>query len=592
MHTVRFLVLFSISLIPVTSFATDYFVAPNGNDQNPGSVDRPWQTLDKANSTVRAGDTVNLRQGKHIGVIQPANSGSKGSPIVYRNFNREAATVSAPNGSASAISLTRDHIRVEGLVVEVSNPPTGRTFNVVVKGNHNVIRGLSMTGSSDLVSDHNRGIEEGGLIIEGGDYNLVEGNLIQKFSFQGLKLKDIPRFNRIRNNRIQDNWGDPIRIDSSKGVIQANLIENNYLAGSRAANGIQFNGDYSLADQQGDTSNRGVVIRNNEIVGNAEMCIALKGTSDIVIEGNVCTGHQSDNDGFTDGVHQRNSSPAIHKGGSKFGSKNIIIRRNVVYDNQSGVNGYENWKIYNNTIVGNNRDYEGPNSQFNPQGEPFFVGIRPAGGHKLGIKNNIICDHNSAEVRLHTDSRGEIDGNLYCDRSADSNLALVDAATRDWSSHSLTSWQAVLRDLSQMEGRDRNSISADPAFENAPNRPVGSSDRFKFTLRASSPAIDAGVPLTYAQASGSGRELIVKDARYFSDGYGIVEGDQIRVANEPPVRITSINYAENRITLARNITWSAGAPVNLNYVGAGPDIGAYEFSAFDAPTPPTLAASP
>jgi hypothetical protein len=38
-----------------------YYVAPSGNDSNPGTMDRPWQTIQKAADTLIAGDTVYIR---------------------------------------------------------------------------------------------------------------------------------------------------------------------------------------------------------------------------------------------------------------------------------------------------------------------------------------------------------------------------------------------------------------------------------------------------------------------------------------------------------------------------------------------------
>lgn len=38
--------------------AVEYHVAPSGDDANPGTAVEPWQTLEKANMTMQAGDTV------------------------------------------------------------------------------------------------------------------------------------------------------------------------------------------------------------------------------------------------------------------------------------------------------------------------------------------------------------------------------------------------------------------------------------------------------------------------------------------------------------------------------------------------------
>ena len=45
--------------------ATNYFVATNGSDSNSGTIDKPFATLDKAQSKVMAGDTVYIRQGTY-----------------------------------------------------------------------------------------------------------------------------------------------------------------------------------------------------------------------------------------------------------------------------------------------------------------------------------------------------------------------------------------------------------------------------------------------------------------------------------------------------------------------------------------------
>src|SRR5438874_819104 len=47
--------------------AATYHVANSGNDSHAGSQDAPWQTLQKAASTVRPGDTVIVHPGTYAG---------------------------------------------------------------------------------------------------------------------------------------------------------------------------------------------------------------------------------------------------------------------------------------------------------------------------------------------------------------------------------------------------------------------------------------------------------------------------------------------------------------------------------------------
>jgi hypothetical protein len=120
-------------------------------------------------------------------------------------------------------------------------------------------------------------------------------------------------------------------------------------------------------------------------------------------------------------------------------------------------------------------------------------------------------------------------------------------------------------------------LGMDPSF-------VGPTD---FHLAAGSPAIDAGGFLTNVAAAdtGSGTTLVLADAGFFQDGWAGTEPDSIAVgAATNVVRIESIDYATDTVTLASAITRTAGDAVSLARTsdgtevlhGAAPDIGAYE----------------
>lgn len=145
---------------------------------------------------------------------------------------------------------------------------------------------------------------------------------------------------------------------------------------------------------------------------------------------------------------------------------------------------------------------------------------------------------------------------------------------------------------------DPGNIMANPNFVNYAGN--------DFRLSAGSPAIAAGTYLTTVASSdsGSGSSLVVSDAGYFQDGYGIsgVSADCIAVTTATNhVCITSVNYQTQTLTLAGGITRSAGDPVWLYsdstqrtvLNGSAPNIGAtFDPSQASAPAPPTgLAAS-
>ncbi|MCC2684506.1 MAG: peptide-binding protein [Paenibacillaceae bacterium] len=82
-----------------------FFVAPNGSDRNPGTLERPFSTLARARDAVREAKSVGsrpivvyLRQGTYYlpetFVLGSEDSGMEGCPVVYASYPGEKATVS------------------------------------------------------------------------------------------------------------------------------------------------------------------------------------------------------------------------------------------------------------------------------------------------------------------------------------------------------------------------------------------------------------------------------------------------------------------------------------------------------------------
>ncbi|MDO6809418.1 right-handed parallel beta-helix repeat-containing protein [Zobellia galactanivorans] len=82
-------------LISISSFARDIYVAKNGDDTNPGTLESPYLTISKAASEAVAGDIVYIRAGTYEETLTPANSGSPGQPIVFQSYPGEKVIISA-----------------------------------------------------------------------------------------------------------------------------------------------------------------------------------------------------------------------------------------------------------------------------------------------------------------------------------------------------------------------------------------------------------------------------------------------------------------------------------------------------------------
>ena len=100
-------------------------------------------------------------------------------------------------------------------------------------------------------------------------------------------------------------------------------------------------------------------------------------------------------------------------------------------------------------------------------------------------------------------------------------------------------------------------------------------------LQPGSLAIDEGIALTSVTSpDGSSTQFQVENSRYFVDGWGIIEGDEIRlIGGGEKAWISHVDYSTDTITVDRMISWTQGEGVALVYVGGAPDLGAHEYGA-------------
>lgn len=78
----------------VAASATEYYVATTGSDEATGSQDAPFRTVQRAAEAMQAGDTCIVREGVYRETVRPANSGSADRPIAFRAAEGESVVVS------------------------------------------------------------------------------------------------------------------------------------------------------------------------------------------------------------------------------------------------------------------------------------------------------------------------------------------------------------------------------------------------------------------------------------------------------------------------------------------------------------------
>ena len=611
---VFFIIFFTQSAFAAVFYVDKESIGGLCSDNNSGkSIDTPWCSIAKANSILGPGDSVYIRKGIYTDVIEPQKSGTPLQPIVYKKYSNDDVIIQGRPKEKLVVNIgglctdwqPKSYIIVDGLQIErgagtLLNTPQA-LISIYGRGSkHNVIRNCTLVGTEQpLLSawDQGKGLRVGGISISESSNNIIENNIIKNMTYIGVMIGGLPwpRFNIIRNNHIKNIVQDGIHIGTPLGndSILGLLIEDNEIHGSLISDGIQANGCFNDEESKNCVGVSGVIVRNNRIYNNAENSIDLKGTRHWVIGNNVLYESYGNNDGGykarpfekcnTPPCNNNSGGSNIAKGANRY-SRDIIIRNNIIYDGSGGVVVWDGYILYNNTILNNRRTFKGPNQSVCTKDgcsrHPGFPGVYGPGDDAILI-NNIIGD-NGFEVTYNYQRKWLIDYNLYySSRPAPFNGLAQYFSKREWFAFNLDDWQQYLKKNDKVSGKDEhNFVGKNPGaiFTQVGSAPFGSYKKFDFTPVLNAPVVDAGRSLTHTVQDGSGTLLLVQDARFFFDGYGVTEGDMVVVGTNPPVRIMHVNYITNELHLAEPITWKKGDSVNRPYSGKAPDIGAGNLS--------------
>ncbi len=93
--------------------AATYYVAPQGNDANPGTEGQPWRTLQHAANRITAGDEVIIMPGAYDErvVLPRGKSGSPEGWIVFRSHLPGQAFIKGFEGNSN------NFIRIQGFAI-------------------------------------------------------------------------------------------------------------------------------------------------------------------------------------------------------------------------------------------------------------------------------------------------------------------------------------------------------------------------------------------------------------------------------------------------------------------------------------------
>jgi hypothetical protein len=520
------LTILAVFIMCSSSWAATYYVATNGNDGNPGTLSKPWETIGKANRTLKPGDTVHIRDGTYHEEIRPNRSGTSGSYITYAVYGSETVTIDRNNNGNGVDLDGRSYIKIDGInLTDCQAWVTSGTYGY----DYCVIQNCYMKNASNYV-----GFE----VRDGCDYNKILNCRIDAGScYDGLN---------VGRNRTTESYG-----------AHYNLIQGNEIIG----------GKHSCLNIGGNKT-RYNIIRGNYFHHGAK----ILGTGALgawtVIDQNILRS-------------TRTNLMQIR-------SRNDIIRRNELHNDFSIASGNAGILLQATTERPNTRDIRVYNNTLYFLVDGGWVGVKMAmydsNAHLEDnvFKNNILYNAETQNSSNYVVNYSRVVTTPPTDVFASNVIAkalpnIHVIRMYEYGDARLTLDEAKAAYLHLFPN---TNIDVAPRFVDAGN--------IDFHLAGDSPCIDAGSHLTFTVGSGTGNEIVVEDAGYFIDGWNIVEGDLIQVGSNDAVRISEIDYDRNTITLTSSISWNDGDPVDLPYNGAKPDIGAYEYqSGTSDPIPPT-----
>jgi parallel beta-helix repeat protein len=193
----------NLTFLPMVSRHTsNYYVAPDGSDTNPGTIDAPWKHPQFAVETAPTGASIYLRAGSY----RPMTIERSGLTLL--GYPGETAIISGDGVEQHTIMIRNtSDVSIRSLTIQ-DNP--------IVYGT-----GIHVENSHDI---------------------LISSNLIQSNQGFGVVLKDVVGV-IVEYNEITDNAnGIEVRYGSDGVVLRDNQVHNNHrrVDSGRAAIGINF----------------------------------------------------------------------------------------------------------------------------------------------------------------------------------------------------------------------------------------------------------------------------------------------------------------------------------------------------------------
>ena len=541
-----------------------YYVSPRGNDANSGTKERPLQTIGRAAKLAKAGDVVLIQAGIYYEDVKPLHSGEPDKYITYQNEGDGEVIIDAQDGQrAGCIEIdNRSYLQFIGLTVRGAN-----SYETWPRA------GISMTD---------------------GTNHIILDNITAYNNYVGIMAygrEDPVSFITVKNSKTFDAIGNIGNIHFGiffyKKVYDSSIVNNHvaYTLPEVQSYGIEISTDYPGIQANGP---RRIVITGNEVDHNESQGIHTWNATEVLIgrnhlHDNGATGIQvedgSENFVIENNLSENNAQKYEFEAGVWIDdSKNIVVRNNVLRSNKVGLTITNSSRVivHDNLVYHNNRGAKNLNNATGLIVEDSAINIsvthntfykNGASGMQHGAVNfglfNPSCTNTTFKNNIVAETANLVD--LFQDSCSGfvsdfNNFFNTRPLAIKWN-QSQTDWATY----QSVSGQDAHSLTSDPFFVNPPT--------LNFSLQPTSPLNGRGTILTWTTSAGSGKTMIVIDASYFSDGFGIGSGDSILIGGSP-ANITDIDYANQSISVDQVIEWKKNDAVSFPFDGTAPNMGA------------------
>jgi hypothetical protein len=206
-----------------------YYVAKNGNNENPGTQDQPWLTIQKCLDQIQPGYTCEIFGGTYNEALVLKKSGTQASRITLKNHNDQAVTVNSGNRKTIVTGGRIDYYTIDGLRLIASFTPADQS-------DVSIELGINIQFSRTDKTTGNHGFVVRNCYIEGAVHFYGHNNLMENCELNGKNIYQnaiIDNFaasydNVYRNNNIHEYITRGIwSMESTDNIlIEGNTIHN------------------------------------------------------------------------------------------------------------------------------------------------------------------------------------------------------------------------------------------------------------------------------------------------------------------------------------------------------------------------------